>query len=109
MASTKTPPTFDESENDYEQWKKDVSLWTLLTDLQSEKHAIAVHLSLKGRARQASSELSAEDLKGSDGLKKLFTKLDRVFLQDENWKCFHTYLSFENFSRENDSLYGRIS
>ena len=33
MASTKTPLTFDESKNDYEQWKKDVSLWILLTDL----------------------------------------------------------------------------
>ena len=44
--------------------------------------AIAVHLSLSGRARQATSKLSVDDLKSEDGITKLTAKLDRVFLQD---------------------------
>ena len=58
-------------------------LWTLLTDLPKNKVAIAVHLSLSGHARQATSELSV-DLKSEDGITKLTAKLDRVSLQDKN-------------------------
>ena len=56
-ASVKKPPVFNEEECDYEEWKKDVELWTLLTDLPKNKMAIAVSLSLSGCARQATSEL----------------------------------------------------
>ena len=41
-----------------------------------------------------------EDLKGAKVLEILLKKLDRVFMQDENWKCFNTYLAFENYRRE---------
>ena len=53
MASSnmKNPPVFKENEMDYEQWKKDIKLWCLLTDLPKAKMAIAIHLSLSGRAR----------------------------------------------------------
>lgn len=34
----------------------------------------------------------------------MFAKLDRVYLQDANWKCFqfHTYLEIENLKRLED-------
>jgi hypothetical protein len=64
-ATIKVPPVFNESEMDYEQWKKDISLWVSFTDLPETKHGIAVHLSLTGRARKASSELSVDHLKSS--------------------------------------------
>ena len=102
MASSnmKNPPVFKEDEMDYEQWKKDIDLWTLLTDLPKAKMAIAIHLSLTGRARKASSELTANELKAENGTKTLLEKLDRVFLQDKNWRCFNNYLAFENCRRE---------
>jgi hypothetical protein len=102
MASAKVPPIFIEEKSDYEQWKKDIDLWTCFTDLDKEKHGIAVHLSLTGRARQASSELKVDELKSAGGLKQLLLKLDRVFLQDKNWKCFNTYLAFENYRRSSE-------
>ena len=74
----------------------------MFTDLPKEKIAISVHLSLTGRARQASSELSASEIKSEDGLKLLIQALDRVFLLDPNWKCFNTYLAFENYRRPSD-------
>ena len=105
MASSnmKNPPVFKEGEMDYEQWKKDVDLWTLLTDLPKAKMAIAIHLSLSGRARKASSELTAAELKAETGVTTLLDKLDRVFLQDVNWRCFNNYLAFENCRREDET------
>ena len=97
--TTKVPPPFNEETMEYEQWKKDISLWTVLTDLDKKKHAIAIHLSLQGRARKASSEISVDDMKSDNGLTILLEKLDRVYLQDANWKCFNTYLSFESYRR----------
>ena len=89
---------------DYEQWKKDLLLWTEFTDISRTKMAIAVHLSLTGRAR-ATSELSMDELKNEDGIDNLLKKLDRVFMQDENWRCFNNYLAFENYRRaEGDSI-----
>ena len=36
-ACLKKPPVFNEEECDYEEWKKDLELWTLLTDLPKNK------------------------------------------------------------------------
>ena len=72
VATVKTPPLFKENEMDYEQWKKDLELWTVITDLAKEKIAIAVHLSLTGRARQATSEISIKDMKSDKGMEKVF-------------------------------------
>ena len=100
MASiTKCPPVFGEKD-DYDQWKKDIELWKEVTDIKEEKIPIIIHLSLSGRARQATSELSVAELKGANGYELLMQKLDRVFLQDSNWKCFNTYLAFENYRRD---------
>ena len=97
MASNrKCPPLFKEDETDYEQWKKDVDLWTVITDLDKDKQVIIIHLSLSGRARSASSELTKAQLNANDGVEKLLERLDRVFLQDASWCCFNTYLDFEN-------------
>ena len=95
---SKRPPVFTEG-MDYDQWKKDVTLWTLVSEFDETKHGVVVHLSLTGRARNATSEISQKDISGKDGMKHIFAKLDRVYLQDETWKCFHTYLNFENYKR----------
>ena len=100
--SDKIPPAFVENETDYEQWKKDIDLWCCFTSIKKDKQAIAVHLSLGGRARKATSEIPVSDMKSENGIDTLIAKLDRVFLQDKNWKCFHTYLAFENYRRPKD-------
>lgn len=98
-SNIKNPPLFAEND-DYDIWKRDIELWSEFTDLPAEKKAIAIHLSLTGKARQASSELKVDELKSVTGVKTLLEKLDRVFLQDGNWKCFNAYLTFENYRRE---------
>ena len=100
VATVKTPPLFQEEDMDYEQWRKHLLLWTKLTDIEPKKMAIAVHLSLSGRARKATSELSAEELACEAGVDNIVKKLDRVFKQNENWRCFNNYLAFENYRRD---------
>jgi hypothetical protein len=102
IATIKTPPLFREDDMDYEQWKKDLLLWIEFTDLTKEKVAIAVHLSLSGRARLATSEISIENMKSAKGIDFVIEKLDRVFLQDINWRCFNNYLAFESYRRESE-------
>ena len=98
MSVIRNPPAFNDGD-DYEAWKNDVEMWSDVTDIAKEKQAVVVHLSLSGKARKASSELKSADLKSVGGMKKLMEKLDRVFLQDPNWKCFNAYLAFENLRR----------
>ena len=100
VSNMKNPPVFKEDDTDYEQWKKDIDLWSVLTDLAKVKQAISIHLSLSGRARKATSELTKTELNSENGVKTLLDKLDRVFLQDENWRCFNAYLAFENCRRD---------
>ena len=100
--SMKKIPSFDSKSDDYETWKKDVQIWSRLTDIEAKKQALAVHLSLSGRARQATSELQIDELENDQGLKRLLSKLDRIFMQDENWKCFNAYLDFENLRKSSD-------
>ena len=46
-----------------------------------------------------------DELKREDGIDNLLNKLDRVFMQDENWRYFNNYLAFENYRRaEGDSI-----
>ena len=59
-----------------------------------------MHLSLTGRVRKATSELSVDEIKSDNDFATLLTKLDCVFLQDKNWNCFNTYLAFENYHKE---------
>ena len=33
----------------------------------------------------------------------MLLKLDRIFLQDENWRCFNAYLAFENCRRDDNT------
>ena len=102
MASNiKNPPVFGEK-SDYDVWKRDIALWQKVTDVKNEMQAIVIHLSLSGKARQIYSELTETELEGADGVKTLMGKLDRVFSQDINWKCFNAYLAFEEYRREPD-------
>ena len=42
------PPTFNEGD-DYEQWKRYVKMWRLMSDVTNDLHAVSVHMSLTGQ------------------------------------------------------------
>ena len=98
VGSSRTPPKLL-NEMLYEQWKKDVAIWGLLTDLPQKKQALAIHLSLSGRARAASSELTVDELNSDDGVKELIRKLDKIFLPDEGRRKFSAFCELYNLRR----------
>ena len=79
----KTPPLLSE-EGNYTEWKNDLAIWQLYTDLDKKKRGPAVYLSLSGRAREAVRSIPAADLGGDDGLKLITNKLDGILEQDKN-------------------------
>ena len=102
MATTKCPPRF-ESESEYENWKKDIQIWCGLTDLAKDKQALAIHLSLTGRARTASSEIELAVLKSENGVKSIIEKLDSLFLPDKGRRQFTAFHNLYNYRRNNNN------
>jgi len=97
--SGKYPPKFQE-EDDYEQWRRDVEIWTELTDFDKSKQALAIHLALQGRARVAASELTVAELKAEDGVKKLLEKLDSLFLHEIGRRQFANFRDMYRLKRD---------
>lgn len=60
-----------------------MGIWCHLTEVSKNKCALAIHLSLLGRAREASSEIPTGDLKLDNGVEVLLKKLDELFLVDK--------------------------
>ena len=73
-----------------------------MTDIDSKKQALAIHLALSGKARQASSEIEVEDLCKDSGVNTLLAKLDKLFLLDESRRQFKAFQELYNLKRNND-------
>ena len=71
----------------------------LITSLDKSKRALMVFLSLEGIEREAVVELNTAVLNSVDGMKKLYEKLDTLFLEDINQSAFWAYETFENYQR----------
>ena len=102
ICSSKWPPKLND-ESEYENWKKDIEIGCELSDLPETKQTLAIHLSLTGRARVASSEQSIDILKAKDGVKKLLEKLDALYLHDAWRRQFSAFHELYNL-RGNDDM-----
>ena len=96
--SMKWPPYFNNNIG-YETWKRDIGIWAELTDLPKNKQALAIHLSLSGRARIATSELKVEDMKKDTGVDLIMKKLDDLFLPEKGQRQFSAFNNLYNFRR----------
>ena len=84
----------------YSTWKKEIKIWELVTSLDKTKRALIVFLSLEGEAREEFVlELETAVLNFEDGMKKLYEKLDTLFLVDVNQSAFRAYETFKNYQR----------
>ena len=48
-----TPPDFDESKMTWREYKKEIEVWSSLTNLAKEKQVPALWMALKGKAKEA--------------------------------------------------------
>ena len=78
----------DRAKDKYSTWWKEMLIWELATSLDKTKRALMVFLSLEGTAREAVLELDTAVLNSEDGMKKLYEKLDTLFLEDINQSAF---------------------
>eukprot|EP00971_Amphidinium_carterae_P152923 3031757-Amphidinium_carterae.1 len=65
-ATTRVPPAWDPSnasKYSFRDWKLDVELWLLGTDLQAEKQGGAIALQLLGEAREIARNMDKQVLK----------------------------------------------
>ena len=101
------------------KWKEDVLMWKEITDLSKNKQALAVHLTLKGQAREVANQVSTADKKKDNGLDILLEKLDESFLREPERRKFMAYQDFEecvrkegvsicDFMREFDTKYFKM-
>ena len=72
----------------YSTWQKERKIWELVTSLDKTRRALMVFLSLEGTAREVVLELDTVVLNSGDGMKKLYEKLDPLFLEDINQSGF---------------------
>lgn len=100
----KIPPKLGENIS-YETWKNEIEMWRLVTDLKESKQALAIALSLTGKARDTALEIKADDLNQDEGVTTLLKKLDLVFQKDTIDSAYEAYTKFEQFRQsENMSM-----
>ena len=101
----KNPPKLEEGAS-YEAWRRDVKLWTKLTDLAATKQAIAIYLSLGGQSRILASEIPEDDLLKATGVDTLLNKLDTLHLEDKELRQFSAFHKLYNLRRNPDMAVG---
>lgn len=100
----RNPPKFDEEA--YESWKNELSIWELVTDLDKKKQALAVTLSLSGKAREAALAISAPELNKDDGMNTLIQALDNVFQKERVDSAYEAYKTFDGYRKSDSTSMG---
>ena len=97
-SNNKTPPVMG-PDTDYDRWKNELSVWKLVTDLDKKKQALAVTLSLSGKARQTALDIPVEELNEDEGMTVLISALDKIFLKDSVDRTYEAYSKFDSYKR----------
>ncbi|CAG2191494.1 unnamed protein product [Mytilus edulis] len=99
--SYKNPPGLTKDKS-YQQWKNEVKMWQLVTDLDKKKRGLALALSLQGKPREVALEVDPSDLNVDEGVDKLITELDKLFEKDKIDQAYAAYTVFDKFHRIDD-------
>ena len=98
VQALKTPPILVD-EAGYIEWKDDLKIWELYTDLDKKKMGPAVYLTLSGHARDCVRDLTPGEIGAETGLKTIVEKLDKIFLKDKDTQTFITFETFYSYRR----------
>ena len=91
----------------YEQFKKEIIAWRLVTDLRPEKQGIVVALSLPendslGIREKVFEEIRVEDLNKDGGLDILIAFFDKHLGKDDLEIALEKFEDFEDYSRQSE-------
>lgn len=93
----KNPPTFNGES--YEEWKNELFIWQLMTDIDKKKQALAVTLSLNGNARKTALNCNKDELHQENGMDILISALDGLFLRETIDTAYEAYKNFDGFRK----------
>ena len=74
----------------------------MVTDLEKKKQALAVTLTLTGKAKEAALGNTADRLNQDDGMDILIDTLDKLFLRENKDLAYESYMNFDYFKRKDD-------
>ena len=107
--SSKGPPVLEE-ETCYEVWKKSITAWELLTDLEPKKRGLSIFLNAcKGKYFDIVSKLDIETINCDAGVRNILHVLDRYCQSTEAQRAYAAFEKFHKFKRQpgqtvNDAL-----
>lgn len=87
------------NEEAYAEWKQDIGIWSIFTDLPKEKQGPAVFLSLPQNIRECVRHLAMTDIGGANGLNIIIDTLDKIYLLDENTMAYMSFKEFYSYKR----------
>ena len=98
--SERSPPPFDKNRDDYPKWKKKFNLWETITDIEKKKRGSILVLRLDDETQESVLDsVSSEELQSNEGVNKVITYLDSVFLKNTWFTELQLYEDFENYRR----------
>ena len=74
----KTPSTLHKDIS-YKNWKEEIKIWQKFTSVKKEIQALAIFLSMQGKARELLLELKIDELNQANGVDKVLEKLDTLY------------------------------
>ena len=101
-ASSKVPPQLRNFKS-YNDWVRLVNIWTIFSDLKTERQGLELVMSVSGKAFEAILELDDKDISSKDGVKLIVEKLNILYKKDELHEKFEDLENFESYRRASDT------
>ena len=98
-------PIFDPKETTYEQWKKEIGVWRMVTTLPKRKHGSFVFLAMRGQAKDAVFQMKDDTLGQTNGFEEVLKVLDEIYMPEvfeKKYRNFNDLWKF--FGKSNDPV-----
>ena len=102
MTTFKDPPTF--KGKDYSQWKSEVELWQMFTEMDKARQGISLALSLEGKAREIAISRDKSLLTTKDGVKNVLAELDKLLEKEKTYHMYEAYTKYKTFKKKCTNL-----
>ena len=98
MSSIKNPPQLTDETN-YEDWKNDLRIWQMFTEMEKKRQGPALYLSLTKTQQECCRMLDPDAIGTEGGFKLITDRLDQVYDEDVDLRTFTAFEKFHNFRR----------
>ena len=78
----------------YSQWKLEVELWQMFTEMDKARQGITLVLSLEGKAREIAISIDKSLLTTGNGVKNVLAELNKLFEKEKSYQMYEAYIKF---------------